>query len=292
MNDRNLDQLLDAWMDLGPTAAPDRVADAARLEARSTPQRRAWWPVRRNLLVSNTLRIATAAAVALAVSVIGIGLYVGQSGGLGAGLGGLDPAAATPSPTPEPKALPEGALERGRYAIDSPDFPLRITFGVPDGWSGAPGRSAAAVWKPATGVPDYSTMVAFWIVDRVSPDPCSSTWMASAGPAVEDLAAVIASWPEPDVTRPTDVTLGGYEGKWLEFTVPDDTQHCVDGSLDLWRSGGVTRGVNHGDHSELWILDVDGTPLVIELVDSPQGTSDQDRAQLREIFNSIQITRP
>ena len=38
MNDRNFDQLLDAWMDLGPTAAPDRVADAARLEARTTRQ--------------------------------------------------------------------------------------------------------------------------------------------------------------------------------------------------------------------------------------------------------------
>ena len=33
MNDRNFDQLLNAWMDLGPTTAPERVADAARLEA-------------------------------------------------------------------------------------------------------------------------------------------------------------------------------------------------------------------------------------------------------------------
>ena len=50
MNDRNFDQLLNAWMDLGPTTAPDRVADAARLEAATTRQRPAilsrWAPRR------------------------------------------------------------------------------------------------------------------------------------------------------------------------------------------------------------------------------------------------------
>jgi hypothetical protein len=71
MNDRDLDRLLDAWMDLGPTAAPDRVADAARLEARSTRQRRAWWPARRYLVMNSPIRIALAAAgVVAAVFVV------------------------------------------------------------------------------------------------------------------------------------------------------------------------------------------------------------------------------
>ena len=58
MNDRNFDQLLNAWMDLGPTTAPDRVADAARLEAAATRQLPAalsrWAP--RRFPVMNTVR--------------------------------------------------------------------------------------------------------------------------------------------------------------------------------------------------------------------------------------------
>jgi hypothetical protein len=70
MNDRNLDQILDAWMDLGPTVAPDRVADAARLEARSTRQRRAWWPARRFLAMNSPTRIGLAAAGVVAAVVV------------------------------------------------------------------------------------------------------------------------------------------------------------------------------------------------------------------------------
>ena len=48
MNDSSLDQLLDAWVELGPNVAPARVADAARLEIRSTRQTAIpkWWPPR------------------------------------------------------------------------------------------------------------------------------------------------------------------------------------------------------------------------------------------------------
>jgi hypothetical protein len=187
--------------------------------------------------------------------------------------------------------LSSGDLEPGTYALDSPDFPVRITFDVPDGWRGAPGREAAGVWKPTAGLPDLSIMVAFWVVALVSEDPCGTDSMALAGSSVDDLATVIASWPEFETTGPTDVTLDGYEGTTLEFTVPDDSEQCVGGDFDMWRSGGITRGANEGNHSQLWILDVDGTRLVVEVVDSPGG-SDQDRAESLQIFESIQIEKP
>jgi hypothetical protein len=292
-SDRDVTRIVRAWLEEGVTRLPDPVLDQVLDQLPATRQRRRSWQAWRNILVSNPLKIATASAVALAVFVIGIGLYVGQSGGLGAGLGGVDPAAATPSPTPEPKALPDGTLEPGRYVIDEP-FPVRITIDVPDGWSGVPGHSkAATVWKPTAGAPDYSTMIGFWVVDAVPSDPCSLTGGRSFGQAVDVLAQAVAGWPaEFDVTTPINVTLKGYEGQSLEFTVPDDTEDCHGGDLDMWQSGGTIRGANNGDHSQLWILDVDGTRLVIELVTSPEGTSDQDRAELREIFDSIQITRP
>jgi hypothetical protein len=193
-----------------------------------------------------------------------------------------------------PLPLPDwpSDLEAGRYALDSPDFPVRITFDVPDGWSGAPGRKAASAWKRVAGVPAYSLMVAFWIVDGVSADPCATDSMDwGVGPTADDLATAIAGWPGFDVSRPTDVTLDGYQGKSLEFTVPDDSEHCFGGDFDLWRSGGVIRGANEGNQSQLWILDVDGVRLVVEVVDFP-GSSEQDRAESGQIFESIQIEKP
>ncbi len=59
MNKRSFDQLLDAWMDLGPTSAPERVAEAARLEVRTTRQRPAFlsrWATRRFPEMNNTMR--------------------------------------------------------------------------------------------------------------------------------------------------------------------------------------------------------------------------------------------
>ena len=71
MNDRNFDQLLNAWMDLGPTTAPERVADAARLEAAATRQLPAVlsrWAPRRFPVMNTTAKVILAtAAVALAV---------------------------------------------------------------------------------------------------------------------------------------------------------------------------------------------------------------------------------
>ena len=73
MNDRNLEQLLDAWMDLGPTTAPARLADAARLEARSTRQTAIplWWPPRRFLEMNNFVRVGLVAAAVGAAPRVG-----------------------------------------------------------------------------------------------------------------------------------------------------------------------------------------------------------------------------
>ena len=64
VNDRSLDQLLDAWMDLGPATAPDRVADAARLESRTTRQTAIppGWPPRRFPLMNTYAKVALSAA--------------------------------------------------------------------------------------------------------------------------------------------------------------------------------------------------------------------------------------
>lgn len=105
MNDRSLDQLLDAWMDLGPTSAPDRVADAARLEVRTTRQRPAFlsrWATRRFLEMNYMAKVGLAAVTVVVAALIGLRLLGGTSIG-GPGLG---------DPTPMPTADADEAVVR------------------------------------------------------------------------------------------------------------------------------------------------------------------------------------
>jgi hypothetical protein len=297
-SDRDITRIVRSWLEDGRNALPDRVLDSVLDQLPTTPQRRHSWQAWRNPIVSNTFKFMLAGAASLAVAAIGIGLYFNQPGGIGPPAASPSPTVApTLPPTPEPTPaaalpLPDDDLEPGTYMVDSPNFPVRITFDVPDGWSGAPGTKAASVWKSTAAAPDYSLMVAFWIVDSVSADPCGTDEMDwRVGPTVDDLATAIAGWPGFSVSGPTDVALGGYQGKLLEITVPDVAEGCVGGDFDMWHSGGTIRGANEGNQSQLWILDVDGVRLVVETVDFP-GSSDQDRAESLQILESIQIEKP
>lgn len=101
MNDRNLDQLLDAWMDLGPDAAPDRVAAAAKHEARNTRQTAlpAWWPSWSFPLMNNTtFRYGMAVAAVIIAAVVGWSHLPLSNTGSGR-------PAGTPSPSPSPRPL-------------------------------------------------------------------------------------------------------------------------------------------------------------------------------------------
>ncbi len=127
-------------------------------------------------------------------------------------------------------------------------------------------------------------------------DPCQ--WVEvdpPLGPSVDDLVAAFASVPALNATEPTDVTVDGYHGKQIEFTVPDYTEdECIDGRFALLQDPGFAgQGPNYwaqapNAHHRLWILDVDGTRLVIGGTYFPD-TSQQDLDDLDTILNSIQI---
>ena len=53
-------------------------------------------------------------------------------------------------------------------------------------------------------------------------DPCQ--WVEidpQPGPSVDDLVAAFANVPSLNATAATDVTVDGFHGKQIEFTVPD-----------------------------------------------------------------------
>ena len=191
-----------------------------------------------------------------------------------------------------PPRTPIGALLERESLLDpgtgtgsfagSDDVP--VTFTLPEGWTNNG-------WGVIKGDPIYGLI--FMNVDNIYTDSCPSAPLdPPVGPTVDDLAAAWANLPGFHATEPIDVTVDGFAGKQVEFTVPDyDEADCTYGMFRLLREAGG--GGNYwaqapNQHHELRILDVDGTRLVIGAGYFPD-TSPQDRAELDEILNSIQI---
>jgi hypothetical protein len=219
------------------------------------------------------------------------------------------PTPSDPSPTPTIQNIMEvgdfAPLEPATYFIDpdgDPSTPLRVVYEVPfEGWS---------MWIGAVKFGDDGHVgVSITTVTNLVRHGCRDHSWADppVGPSVDDLAAALADLaPFRVKSPPRDVTIYGYRGKHLELTVPDlpveevgDDRHfagCEEGMLKSWvafvdtAEGDAFYGYNGepGRTEEFWILDADGTRLVIEANWSPASPR-EDVAEMRAILDSIRI---
>jgi hypothetical protein len=196
-------------------------------------------------------------------------------------------------------------LEPGTYFIDpdaDPSTPLRVVYEVPAGWSQWIGAAKFA--------DDGHVGVSITTVTNLVRQACSDHSPADppVGPSVDDLATALTRLAPFQVTSlPTDTTFHGYRGKHLEWVVPDlpvegtgdhrEFKGCTDGNLATWMApylgppgDNAFYGYNAepGFAEEFWILDVDGTRLVIEANRSRKSPR-TDVAEMRAILDSIQI---
>ncbi len=200
---------------------------------------------------------------------------------------------------------PFAPLEPGTYFIDpdlDPSTPLRVEYEIPfEGWS---------QWIGATNSRDGAhVMMSITTVTNLVRHGCRDHSWADppVGPSVDDLADALADLAPFRVTSPPkDVTMYGYRGKHLELTVPnlpvegprDDRSFaaCEEGTLKSWvaaidtEPGDAFYGYNGepGRTEEFWILDVDGTRLMIEANWSPASPR-KDVAEMRAILASIGV---
>lgn len=220
--------------------------------------------------MNKALTFGVAAAAVIAVALLGAAVL---RNGLDVG-GGPE---STPLPTPS---------QGGSIYLITNDEGVRVTLTVPDGWF-------PAGWYVSNGDAGPTlTGIQIWAVGNVYADPCR--WRGAlmdppVGPTVDDLAQALAEQPTRGATT-SDVTLDGFAGKLVELTVPADISlaDCDGGQFYSWE-GRFHQGP--GQHDDVYILDVDGTRLVIDALSFP-GSSATDRAELQQMLDTIQIEPP
>jgi hypothetical protein len=194
-------------------------------------------------------------------------------------------------------------LEVETYFIEPDATDIQVFYTIPaEGWLGWIGT-----FKPEQGTDTPYQLVGMSIVNVTNVVQHGCTMHAAAdppvGPTVDDMAAALAALSPFILTKPpSGVVFDGFSGRYLELTVPDlalqvtgdDTAFtdCTAGELNSWIGeplGYAFYGYSHpGQVEEIWLLDVDGTRLMIEAIWSP-GSPEGDVAELRSILDSIDI---
>jgi hypothetical protein len=188
--------------------------------------------------------------------------------------------------------------------LDAPGKPFpRALITVPGGWSRFRGFGVDSLSGPR-----YH-FVSFWDVVDVYANSCH--WLGPKvhpGPTVDELAAVLAARPLRNATVPAAVSLGGYDGKYLEWSIPNgivftdcdkdpgDGQSYFESFTGnvLWNAPFDPAGTGDryeqgpGQVDRLWILDVEGRRLVID-ASYLLGATAQDKADVQQVVDSIRF---
>jgi hypothetical protein len=219
------------------------------------------------------------------------------------------PGKASPAPTSRRLALGHEKLEPGTYVVDPGRKAAALGFGhppkfeitVPAGWSSLGG------WAMHKGrLYTAPAFVTFWEVDRVYATPCKWKDKPMVDPAhsVDALASALAKQPLRSATAPGDVVFGGFSGKYLQWSVPtniafDEAQpekalfpDCDEKTFQSWTGAPGWASDRYqqapGQVDWIWILDVQGEPLVIDASYLPTATA-RERRELKTIVDSIRF---
>ncbi len=166
------------------------------------------------------------------------------------------------------------------------DAKYRITMNLLDGYS-------ADDPNPVVFGTDGGQGISTWTVRNVYAEPCR--WAGTLldppiDPSVDGLVAGLTSQKDRHATAPTDVSLSGFTGKYMELTTPAriDLADCDGGEFRSWVDRGGQRNTEPGQRDLLWIVDVGGIRLVIDSALGPD-TTPQDRVDRTQMVESIRI---
>jgi hypothetical protein len=296
---RNPDQLIRAFLSEGVEELPDRVFDSVRDQLRHNHQRVVIGPWRTPLM-TNTIRIAVAAAAVLVVAFIGFQFFGGTN------VGGPAPSPSqsespTLEPTPSPSATPAaafppaGAMAVGTHSMTLAGVPLSMEL-TATGWR-SNGDFGFDKGNYLSSTSDAASFI-LWpqsAADNTFGDPCTETPLdPPAGPSAAERAAAVSTLAGIElVSGPTAVTVGGHPAQHVVIKIPD-TIGCAPDKFYLWYDADDPTGelgryaTALGSTIYVWIIDVDGTIVWID--GETYATSGSGAAQeVEQIVNSIQF---
>ena len=108
------------------------------------------------------------------------------------------------------------------------------------------------------------------------------------GPSVDDLVNALSNQPSTDASAPTDVSLDGYSGKYVDYRMTGPDSECAFSEIRRWPSGSGPRLAIQDERDQVWVLDVDGIRLVVDAF-SFSGTPSDALDEVRRVVESIRI---
>ena len=202
------------------------------------------------------------------------------------------PASPTSTAADVPRLPSAGEVEPGTYVYAGPPIAgvRQVTFDIPAGWTSDRG----AFLLKEFAAPPAGVGLGLWIIGDVYADPCA--WLGSeVDPPPTSLDELVAAFvSHRGASDPVVVSVDGYAGKRIELRVPDDVAFadCDRGEFRSWTDPRVAGGGRFhqgpGQIDELYILDVEGTVLVIGGAHFP-GSRREDVDELHQMVETIRI---
>jgi hypothetical protein len=297
---RDVDRLLNSFLDEGPMELPDASYDQVRARIDQTRQRAFLGSWRFSLMNNNIVRVGLAAAAVVVIAVIAINLLPGTAPP------GGEPS-VSPSAEPSEAAVQSAepstwiGIASGPFVVADASVPVTVEITSP-GWNHDSGIDY--VYKDPDGRDDGldspegngAGLIAWsWPAGmgfHVYGDPClwSTTIPATAANTPDEIAEAFSTQPASEPTAPVDVTVGGYAGKALTLTVPMSYHQQPDVSREvefadcdqgIFGYYGIEGGLEPernaqgpGQIDELWILDVNGSVVILDGFYSPATPAD------------------
>lgn len=195
-----------------------------------------------------------------------------------------------------PLSLPrDGAMiEPGTYRVPSSIWStVDFTITFPKGWRVREGDQFDS------NIEQFDELVIQpFVVGSVYADACRGDRgaLTQVGPGVDDLVDALLAQPGPAKTT-VQTTLGGYPATRVDLRVPDrmQTENCFRGpgtGAQIWLNGPDNYLYLDPDGLlSIYVVDVDGERAVFTSQHKPAHTSAEDKAELQEVLDSIQIQR-
>jgi len=267
------------WMRDEEPLAAEHMLDAVAARLPSVQQRRTrWWWLQ-------PFAVPAAATAVVIVALIGVGTLLGEGSGFGPAPGPTSRA----TPAESARVLPDGELEPGTYTL-SEGFPVRFAFDVPAGYAGC----SPAPTEQGLCAEGDNRGISFVIVENLVAHPCDPSLGQvdpPIGPTVDDLVAGLGRLAGFTVTPGTPGELDGRPVERLTLVAPTAPTTCGFAGAQTWVvTSSRTNGVASGERNELWILEVQGTRLLIALAYQP-GTPPEAVSQMRDIVESVRFDR-